>query len=143
MSNAISDFGTSLYTASISGSTVGTYTQVAELTKVKLPDVKSVQIDVTSHQSTGGYSESKPSGKKQIGEMEFTAIFVSASATNAWLTDLNAGTTKSYKIIYGTSASFVFSGYPTEFSMEEADADSPNAGVYNLKIQPTGSFTLS
>jgi len=143
MTNGISDFGSALYTATITGSTVGAYSQVAEVKKLKLPDIKGVSVDLSSHQSTGGYNESRPSGKKEIGEMEFSAVFVSASATNSWITDLNQGTTKAYKIIYGSSASFVFSGYPTEFSIEEADSDSPNGGVYNLKVQPTGGYTLS
>jgi hypothetical protein len=141
--SGITDFGTQLYTATLSGSVVGSYSQLAEVTKIKFGAVKVETIDLTSHQSTGGYTELKPSGKKSIGEMELTCNFTTASAVNVFKNDMDAGTEKSYKMIFSTSASLIFTGFPTEWQLAEADAQSPAGLTFDVKVQPSNTFTLS
>jgi hypothetical protein len=143
MTNGISDFGTLLYSASISGSTIGAYSQVGEVVKIGFGELKVKTVNLTSQSSTNGYTELRPSGAKEISESEITCNFISASGLNVWKSDIDAQTIKSYKMIFGTSASLVFPGFCTSMKISAADAQSPNSLTYDLKLQPTGDATIS
>jgi len=91
---------------------------IAEITEVTGPSSTLKTIDVTSHASTGGYSEFIP-GLKDGGDVGIKGNFI-AGDTNGQLglqSDFNSNTINTYTITLApsTGAAWTFSGYVTKF----------------------------
>lgn len=132
-----SSFGTILSSATITSGTVGTYAEVADVVKVGFGEIKSVSYDQTPLNAPDGVEQLKPSGKVTIDETELTLNLLSDTQVSGFQTDLEAGTIKSWKIAFGDVAELVFQGWISSMKFSSADAGSPEAYTFDVKIQPT------
>jgi predicted secreted protein len=61
---------------------VSTLTTIPKVIEGTLPGRELVMAEVTAHDSTGGYKEQIASGKRSLGEWDFTVLWNSTDATH-------------------------------------------------------------
>lgn len=137
----INAFGTKLYR----GTSIASGTAIAQVTNISGPGLSADTIDVTSHDSTGGYREFLQS-LKDGGEISLDLNFDPTGATHknasgGFLNDFQTGTAVNYTLAFSDAATTVwkFSGIPTGFEVE-APIDDKLAATATIKI--TGQPTL-
>ncbi|CAM3775709.1 phage tail tube protein [Alkalicoccus chagannorensis] len=107
-----------------------TWEGVAELTDITGPSMEADEIDVTSHDSEGGYRE-YVQGLKDAGEIEAELFFLKDEPSHMKaLDDFNAGDNEMYRMIFPDAdeeedrSYFEFeafvNGFEIEAEMEEA-----------------------
>jgi len=141
MSNAVSAFGTLLKIGD--GGEPETFTTIAEVTDISGPSLSADTIDVTSHDSPGGYREFIQ-GLKDAGEVTFTINFIPTEATHdastGLLKDYNDGTLRNFQLVFPDpgNTTWSFAAVVTGFEPSEPTDDKLSADV-TLKIsgQPT------
>ena len=117
---------------------------VAKLTKINGLGASLSTIDVTTHDSVGGYDEFIP-GKFSTDDVAIEGLFDPADATGqiAMMTDFNAKTMRTAIIIFpaATGTTWTFSGYITAIKVEDAGTD----GVipFTATIKCTGKPTFA
>jgi len=139
MSNATIGFGV---TISRAGNTIG------ELNKIGGISFRRDMIDVTTHQSAGGYEEVLP-GIIKTGSVPIAGNFYPGDTAGqiGLKSDLDNGTLQTFAISFPatTGTSFTFSAYVEEFTIGEVDVNGIIPFSASLKItgQPTLGITLS
>ena len=125
-----------------SDSSAGQYNTIPETHRITAPNIRFDLIDVTSHDSVGGFREFLP-GLADGENAAFEYFFVPSNTIHIQLrTDALARTLKSFKIVFtgGTNNTITFNGYLV--------GNQPNANVGdalrasgNVKVtgQPTWS----
>lgn len=142
-SSGVSGFGTTLSSATITGGTVGTYADIAEVVKIGFGEMSMGSVNLTNHQSPDGVEELKPSGSLKIDETELTLNFISDTQISGFQSDMADGVEKSWKITFGNTAELVFKGWVSSIKTASADAQSPEALTFDVKIQPTSKPVFS
>ena len=103
------------------GVTVAT-NAIGGLTDVGLPGVEVSIIDITTHDSSGGYKEFT-SGLKDAGNLELTGKYNYADVGQDYLKD-NPGASAAFVVTFsdGTKASFtaIIGGYQTTNPLDDA-----------------------
>lgn len=120
----------------------GSYVTIAEITKLGGPDMTAEDVDVTSHDSVGGFKEFI-SGLKEGGEVTFDANFVPDNATHQRvISDFAAGTQAQYQIVFPSpiTAKWQFLGHVKGF---KASSDPVNALSFSGTLKIDGYPTLS
>lgn len=118
-----------------------TFTSIANVTNIEGPALTVDFIDVTSHDSSGGFEEFV-AGIKRGGEITITGNFdpASTSTHDDVLDDLDAGSEKNYQLVFPTSptTTWTFACYVTEFS-----PSAPHDGKleFTAKFKLTGAVT--
>jgi len=141
MSNAISAFGTLLKIGD--GGSPETFTTIAEVTDISGPSLSADTIDVTNHNSAGGYREFIQ-GLKDAGEVTFTINFIPTESTHnaatGLLKDYEDGTLRNFQLVFpdAGNTTWSFAAVVTGFEPAEPIDDKLAADV-TLKIsgQPT------
>lgn len=117
---------------------------VAKLTKINGLGASLSTIDVTTHDSEGGYDEFIP-GKFSTDDVAIEGLFDPGDTTGqlAMMADFNAKTLRTAIIIFpaATGTTWTFSGYITAIKVEDAGTD----GVipFTATIKPTGKPTFA
>lgn len=144
MSNAILSTGTLI--AMGNGGSPETFTTIAEIKSITGPEISRNVIDVTTHNTTGGWEEAL-AGLLRSGEVSFDINFVPTDATHDPTTGLLAAiknnTKTNFQITFpdGSPATvWSFSGYVTKFG---TGAEIDNVLNASITIKPTGAITLS
>lgn len=120
----------------------GSLTTIANMEDVDDWVFDRILAEVSAHDSSGGWAEFVPSGKRMMPAFSCTLTFDDADATHAALvTNWAAETTVGFSINDpdGTET-ITFSGY-----VKTMARSSKQDGAYRVKatIQPTGAVTLS
>lgn len=113
MTSAIVGYGASLTIDGVS---------VAQLTRIGEIQFSREMRDVTAHDSTGGYQEFIPAGKKGYASIPVEGFYkLGDSGQGDALAAAIAGTNSDFVITWpsGTSATFTFSGYVENFVLGE------------------------
>lgn len=127
------------------GATSETFTTVSGVQDIDGPEYSREIIDVTAHDSPGGYEEILPSFKR-TGPISFPLVFDPADTTHDATTGLRSffedGNSHNFRMI-GTdtgSQQMDFSGYVVNFTESR-----PVAGAWTatVQIKPTGQPTFS
>lgn len=120
-----------------SGASAGTFTTVPEVTKIAAPNVKFDLIDVTSHDSVGGWREYKP-GLLDGEAASIDFFLVPSNAVHIQLrTDQYARTQRNFEIIFpggGTGTQMAVAAYIQSLS--------PQAGIGDV-IKNTMSYKIT
>jgi len=99
------------------GASPEVFTTIGGLSSITGPNFTSNTIDVTSHDTTGGFRE-KITGLKDAGSISGTLFFDAALAQHqALLDDYKANTKKNYRLVLATfnpTKFFSFSATPSE-----------------------------
>jgi predicted secreted protein len=99
------------------GASPEVFTTIGGLSSITGPNFTSNSIDVTSHDTTGGFRE-KITGLKDAGQISGTLFFdCSLSQHQALLDDYKANTAKNYRLVLATFSPqkyFSFSATPSE-----------------------------
>lgn len=141
--NAIGGFGTLVKIGDGGGTEV--FTTIAELKNIKLPGVKNVVVDVTSHSSPGGIKE-KLAVLGEITEMTFDVSFIPTGATHSYtsglLKDALNRTKRNFKVVLPDAGATTWQGaaYVEEFT-PEAPVD--NVLKASIKLTPAGQWTFA
>ena len=136
--SGLSAYGT-IFTLGSTGSTG----IIGNLTNISGPGVSADTIDVTSHDSTGGYRQFV-AGLIDGGEISLEGNLVTAAAGNAFMTAINARSTTACSIIYPTTSASIgkwtFSGIPVSF-----ETQAPHDGKigFTASVKVTGTPVLS
>ena len=140
MTEAISGFGTILKRGD--GAVPEVFTTIAEVKSLSGPGLTLETIDVTHHQSTGGWREFI-GGLLDGGEVTFDVNFIPSNQTqdNLW-TDLQNRTLRNFELEFPDpgSTTWSFSALVTGFE-ESAPIDDVLGASVTLKI--SGQPTLS
>lgn len=142
-SNAIGGFGTLVKIGDGGGTEV--FTTIAELKNIKLPGVKNVIVDVTSHSSPGGIKE-KLAVLGEITEMTFDINFIPTTATHSYtsglIKDALNRTKRNFKVVLPDAGGTTWQGaaYVEEFT-PEGPVD--NALKASVKLTPAGQWTFA
>ncbi len=124
----------------------GQYT-IAEVTDISGPSMTLKTLDVTSHSSTGGYSEFI-AGLKDAGDLVVKGNFY-AGDTNGQIglrDDFNNNTVRDYtlQLASATGAAWTFSGFITKFETQNPlDKEVTFAATIKISGQPTLNLTYS
>lgn len=143
MSNAQRSFGTKLSYSSDSGST---FTAVSGATKIGFPAPEIDEIEVTNHDSTGGYREFL-AGLKDAGSVDFEGEITAETVVSGLTTLFNANTVVSWKIEIPqqtgqtAGATWTFDAYLSKFG--EGDAEIDSARTYTGTLRVTGQPTYT
>ena len=117
---------------------------VAGLNSINGIDISVDQIDITTHDSTGGYKEYM-SGLMDTGDVPISGYFDSSDTTGqlTMLTDMNAKTTRECIIQFpvSTGTIWTFNGLIT--SMKIGDSSVDGAIPFTATIKPTGQPVLT
>lgn len=142
MSNAVFGQGTLLQIGD-GGSPTETFTTIAEVTEISGPSLALDVIDVTSHDSTGGWRE-KIGGLLDGGEVTFTINYLPSNATHnattGLLRDLKNRTKRNFKLVFpdAGSSTWSFTALVTSFEPSEPIDDRLTADVtLSITGQPT------
>lgn len=134
----INAFGTKLYR----GGTAGT--AIAQVDNITGPGLKLNTLDVTNHDSTGGWQEFI-GGLKDGGDVKLDINYDPAGATHkaaagGLLTDLTAGTALAYALKFPDAATttWTFSAIVTSF---EPKAPANNKLTASVTLKVTGVVT--
>jgi predicted secreted protein len=126
MSEAVAALGTALTRAG---------NHIAELTDIGGPKPKGDTIDVTNHDSPGGYKE-KLMAIIDGGEVSLEGNFISGDTTGqiGLLADMNAKTLQAFVVTFPNGTTWTFNAFVTDY---ETDSK------YEDKISFKGTLTIS
>lgn len=115
-------------------------TPIAELTSITGLEVTADEIDVTSHDSTGGFRE-YVGGLRDAGSVSLEGNFIGDASQEALLTLLKSGEVAAMTIVFPDSAgTWTFEGFVTAFS---TDAPMEDKVSFSATIKVTGVPTLA
>ena len=141
--NAIGGFGTLVKIGDGGGTEV--FTTIAELKNIKLPGVKNVIVDVTSHSSPGGIKE-KLAVLGENTEMTLDERLIATNATRSYpsglIKDALNRTKRNFKVVLPDAGATTWQGaaYVEEFT-PEAPVD--NVLKASIKLTPAGQWTFA
>lgn len=138
-SNAVAAIGTALKIGD--GGTPENFTTIAEVKDISGPGTTLDTIEVTSHDSTGGYKEYIPS-LKDGGEVTFDMNFVNSAAQDALVTDMENRTKRNFQVVttHSSPKTAVFAGYITAITHSFPVGD---VATRSVTIKVTGPITWS
>lgn len=116
---------------------------VAKLTAINGIELTAEAIDVTTHDSADGYTESI-AGLRTAGDVALEGFFDEADTDGqvAMMTDFNAGTSRVAVITFpGSVASWSFNGFIT--AIKVGDAPVNGAIPFTATIKPSGKPTFA
>jgi len=119
-----------------------TLTVVAQVEEVDFPEQEKDTVEVTTHDSTSGYSEYIATGLFKLGKMTCTLLWDDSNTTHAGVLTAFDSTSPLNMSVENTDASEViaFSGYVVKIGRESKMKDAYKA---KIEIQPTGAPTIS
>lgn len=128
-------------------SSTPTYTAIAQVQSFNGVEIESVMSDITAHDSTAGYDEHIPSGRKNTSEIELELTFDITQATHAnaagglvhaFLND----TLLAYQVVFPDTGNttWEFDAYVSKLRME-SEKEEHLKGMVTMR--PTGQPTLS
>jgi len=124
------------------GASPEVFTTIAGLSSIEGPTFSAAEIDVTSHDTTGGFRE-RITGLKDAGTITGTLFFDAALTQHQnLLADFNANTQRNYRLELATFSPakyFAFAGSISEFSFT---FDVDGAQQANFTVQINGNAAL-
>lgn len=110
---------------------------VAEVRNLKAGGIRSLNVNVTSQDSTSGFSEFISAGK-EVAEITFSANLIKSQLNTLFGV---VGTVSSWSIVFSDGATFAGSGI---ISLEiDEGSQNTSALSYSGTIQPTGVWTYT
>jgi predicted secreted protein len=123
------------------GASPEVFTAIAGLSSITGPEFQAAEIDVTSMDTTGGFTE-RITGLKSPGNISATLYFDASLAQHqAILDDFNAGTQKNYRLELATFSPakyFSFAGTVQQLSYSFSTDGAQQA---NFQLQIAGNVT--
>ena len=119
----------------------GSFTSLANITKISGPKFKADAVDVSSHDSPSGYRE-KLAGLLEAGVITLDLNYDDLAATHQWLTT-NLGTAMFFKLTFPTKTSAttaVAAGFVSEVSPEIPHDNKMTCAV---QLTLTGAVTIT
>lgn len=117
---------------------------VGEITNLGMPELITESIEKTNH-SSGGNREYISGLLSEIAPFTLTLNMVQANLT-ILDADRQAGTVANYQIEFPAPLAldaWVFDAFPTNITMQDADAQSPDVLMADVTFRPTGAITFS
>jgi len=132
--------GLSAYGTKFCLGSTSTAQQIANLTGISGPSISVDTIDVTAHDSTGGYREFV-AGLIDPGEITLEGNLVTAAAGNVILTELSARASTKATIIFPTGACWK----STSALVTAFETDAPHDGKigFSATLKISGTPSLS
>lgn len=116
------------------------FTGIAGIRSIGGPALTIDTVDVTAHDSAGGFEEIVPTIKR-TGDMPLEVVFDPADATHIALkADFDARTRSNYEMVFPDAAptTYEFAAYVTGF---ELDAPHDGALIASVTLKITGAVT--
>ena len=118
----------------------GSFTTVSNATSIGFPAPEIDEIEVTNHDSVGGYREFLP-GLKDGGTVDFEGVVSSDAVVTGLQSAFDATVVYNWKITTRSGAVWTFNGYMASFGEGEAEIDS--ARTYTGSIRVSGKPTFA
>lgn len=144
MSNAVFSQGT-LFKIGDGGSPTENFTTIAEVTSIQAPQIKQTAIDVTSHDSAGGWVEKIP-GLLDGGQCKLTMNFIPTNSTQGYssglLHDMVNRVKRNFKIVFPNTGNttWAITALVTDFGVK---AEIKAQLVADVTLDITGQPTLA
>lgn len=124
------------------GASPEVFTTIAGISSITGPQFTANEIDVTSHDTTGGYRE-KITGLKDAGSVSGT-IYFDASLTQhqALLTDFNNNTRKNYRLELATFSPARYFAFAARIQEVNYSFDVDGAQQATITFQIDGNATF-
>jgi hypothetical protein len=132
MSGELTNYGTLLKKAS---------TSIGELVSIDPPEYSNPAVEATNH-SSAGVRQFVSSKLREMSEFKATINYKIADIA-LLVTDLVAGTSAAYTILYPDASSQRFNAIPTAIKPLTADAQKPDVMKAEITFRPTDSLDLS
>lgn len=120
------------------------YTDIAQVRTIKPPMVENEEIDVTTHDSTGGYREFIAAPLKDGGEVTLELVWDPAGATHDATTGLLSGAVSaaaaSFELTFPNGTVWTFPGFVKAF--EPGDLETDGEMTADVTIRVSGAPTL-
>jgi len=118
------------------GSTPDTYVDIADVVSIKPPSIETEAIESTNH-GNNGKKTYIPSGLIGLSEFSITVNYKSTDSLAA-----EVGQMGNYKIVFPNGLSWKFQAVMLSFSVNEADATSPDVLQAEISFQPSGECAI-
>ena len=116
-------------------------TSIGELVKIDPPEYTNPAIESTNHGS-GGVRQFISGGLREMSEFKATINYDMANIAPI-VTDLIAGTSAAYSVVFPDASSMRFKAIPTAIKPLSADATKPDVLQAEITFRPTDSLDLS
>ena len=120
----------------------GAWTTVSNATSIGFPAPEIDEIEVTNHDSVGGYREFLP-GLKDGGTVDFEGVVADDSVVSGLQSAFDATTVYSWKITTRSGATWTFDGYMASFGEGDADIDSARTYAGSIRVSGKPTFTAA
>jgi predicted secreted protein len=135
-------FGAELAWDSSGGSS---YTAIAQVRSIKPPMVENDEIEVTTHDSTGGYREFIAAPLKDGGEVEIELVWDPDAATHDATTGLLSGAVSAdiatFRLTFPDGTIWYFPGFVKTFEPGALDTDNEMTATVTIRV--SGAPTLA
>lgn len=120
----------------------GSYTTVSNATSIGFPAPEIDEIEVTNHDSVGGYREFLP-GLKDGGTVDFEGIVSSDSVVTGLQNAFDGTVVYNWKITTRSGAVWTFDGYMASFGEGAAEIDSARTYTGSIRVSGKPTFTAA
>ena len=120
----------------------GSYSTVSNATKIGFPAPEIDEIEVTNHDSVGGYREFLP-GLKDGGTVDFEGIVSSDAVVTGLQNAFDATVVYNWKITTRSGAVWTFDGYMASFGEGEAEIDSARTYAGSIRVSGKPTFAAA
>ena len=117
----------------------GAYTTVSNATSIGFPAPEIDEIEVTNHDSVGGYREFLP-GLKDGGTVDFEGIVSDDSVVTGLQNAFDATVVYNWKITTRSGAVWTFDGYMASFGEGNAEIDSARTYAGSIRVSGKPTF---
>lgn len=117
-----------------------TFTAVSAATSIGFPAPEIDEIEVTNHDSAGGYREFLP-GLKDGGTVDFEGIVADDAVVAGLQTAFDEVKVKTWRITTRSGATWVFDGYMASFGEGDAEIDSARTYAGSIRVSGAPTFT--
>lgn len=117
---------------------------VAQLSTINGPELTVASVDTTTHQSADNYTTSKP-GLITAGDISLEGYFdpTDTAGQHAMITDLNAGTSRTWIITFPSASGTTWTGTGYLTSLKVGDAAIDGNIPFTATIKPTSKPTFA
>ena len=120
----------------------GSYSTVSNATSIGFPAPEIDEIEVTNHDSVGGYREFLP-GLKDGGTVDFEGVVSSDSVVSGLQNAFDATVVYNWRITTRSGATWTFDGYMASFGEGDAEIDSARTYAGSIRVSGKPTFTAA
>lgn len=114
-----------------SSTQAGTYTFIAEVRNVAMPELSVPSVDATNYESPSSFSEKKPTGWQDVADVAFEMTYTKTQTTAIYAL---SGVAQWWKITLSDASVFAFPGF-----LSKLGGSIPNKDM----ITQSGSITVT